>query len=102
MRKLIFALLVLTLFGCGGETSSSDGYVRVTDTIQNSTTVGIVEFKYQLEWAPSATLSIVVIDSCQWLSGWAGGYHGGAIFTHRPRCKFCKERLKETLKNPER
>lgn len=41
---------------------------------------------YQNNW------TIVMVDSCEYLYRWIGDHHGGAVMTHRGRCKFCLQR----------
>lgn len=40
---------------------------------------------------------IQIIDSCEYITGWSGGYHGGPLGMHKGNCKFCKIRLDAKL-----
>lgn len=60
-------------------------YPKIIDTPS-----GVVFGGYSMsldEW------KIILHDSCEYLYSYTAGGDGGPVYTHRGRCKFCKERL---------
>lgn len=37
------------------------------------------------------------IDSCEYLVGFSGTYHGGPVLTHKGNCSHCRAYLKKTI-----
>jgi hypothetical protein len=40
---------------------------------------------------------VEIIDSCEYVTGWSGGYHGGPLGMHKGNCRFCQARLDAKL-----
>lgn len=82
MKKLLFALLITTIFySCNRREEKQ--------SIQN---YEVIEFQSDKYFG----CSVVEIDSCEYLIKFQG-YEQGWMFTHKGNCKYCTERNKSHI-----
>lgn len=86
MRKLAIVLISFLAFSCDDKvTISKDEYSRLTG---ESPQINLGE--YSTTGRGNSYLSIIVIDSCEYV-GYLGGTYSDFL-THKGNCKFCAKR----------
>lgn len=95
---LFLIYFFLTVLGCGPSAEEKAKYEELerinqsykSERLHGQLRINLVDFR-------SGEYMTQEIDSCEYITGWSGGYHGGPFGMHKGNCKFCQTRLDAKL-----